>query len=106
MIRYSIPVCLSEKDGQPNLEEKAFFEAINKITEICEQHLEEEFGPDMASTLNTPFYYKQVDYVDKKGKRDETAAPVLYTKLTLKNQRKFFLYLQQRENKQLILWFS
>ena len=54
MIGYSIPVCLWEKDSQPNLEEKEFFETISKITEICQQHLEDEFGPDMASTLNTP----------------------------------------------------
>ena len=38
----------------------------------------------MASTLDTPYYYKQVENVDKKRKkktkRDETAAPVLYAK--------------------------
>ena len=109
LIGYSIPFCLWEKDGQPNLEEKAFFEAISKITEICQQHLEEKFGPDMASTLNTPLYYKQVEYVDKKGKketkRDEQLLQFFMQNLFIpKNQRKFFLFLQQRENKQLILF--
>ena len=84
LIGYSTPVCLWEKDSQPNLEEKAFFEAVSKITEICQQYLEDEFEPDMASTLDRPYYYKQVEYVDKKRKkktkRDETAAPVFYAK--------------------------
>ena len=97
LIGYSIPVCIWEKDSQPNLEEKEFFETISKITEICQQHLEDEFGPDMASTLNTPFYYKQGEYVDKKGKkktkRDETAAPVLYTKLIYSEKSKKILSL-------------
>ena len=109
MIGYSIPVRLWEKDSQPNIEEKVFFESINNIAEICQQHLEDEFGPDMTSTLNAPFYYKQVEYVDKKGKkktkRDETAAPVLYAKLiTLKKPNKFFLFLKQKDSKKLIFF--
>ena len=79
------------------LKRKNFFETISKITEICQQHLEDEFGPDMASTLNTPFYYKQGEYVDKKGKkktkRDETAAQVLYTKLIYSEKSKKILSL-------------
>lgn len=35
-----------------NENEKAFFEAINKFPEICQQHLEEDFGPDADSCLN------------------------------------------------------
>ena len=109
MIGYSIPVRLWEKDSQPNIEEKAFFESINNITEIGQQHLEDEFGPDMTSTLNAPFYYKQVEYVDKKGKkkskRDETAAPVLYAKLIYSEKTKeFFLFLKQKESKKLIFF--
>ena len=45
-----------KKDSQPNENETSFFEALNKITEICQQHLEEEFGPNMASYL-TNFLY-------------------------------------------------
>ena len=110
MIGYSIPVCLWEKDSQPNLEEKEFFETISKITEICQQHLEDEFGPDMASTLNTPFYYKQGEYVDKKGKkktkRDETAAPVLYTKLIYSEKSKKILSLFTTKEKQTVNRFD
>ena len=87
--------CVNEKKNQetnklvgysiPNPKEKAFFEAINNITTICQQHLENEYRADMALSLSSPFYYKQVEYTDKKGKtktkRDESAAPVLYIKL-------------------------
>ena len=104
MIGYSIPVCLWEKDGEPNLEEKAFFEVINKITEICQFHLEEEFGADLASTLNAPFYYKQVEYVHKKGKkktkRDEAAAPVLYGKLIYSEKSKKIISLFSTKGKE------
>ena len=101
---FSIPVCLWEKDGQPNENEKAFFEAISKITEICQQHLENEYSADLASTLNSPFYFKQVEYVDKKGKkkikRDESAAPVLYAKLVYSDKSKKILSLFKTKGKE------
>ena len=108
MIGFSIPVCLWEKDSQPNNEEKSFFESINNVTEICQKHLEDEYDADLASSLNSPLYYKQVEYVDKKGKkktkRDETATPVLYAKLIYSEKtKKFFLFLKQKESKKLIL---
>ena len=65
---YSIPVCLWEKEEKPNESEKSFFEAINKVTEIYQHYLEEEFGPDMAGYLTNSLYWKQVEYTDKKGK--------------------------------------
>ena len=37
---YSIPVCLWKKDEKPNQEEKDFYNAINKIHEICRDYLE------------------------------------------------------------------
>lgn len=48
------------------------------------------------------FYYKQIEYEDKKGKTkkkiDENAAPVLYVKLIYSDKsKKYFLYLEQRE---------
>ena len=59
-----------------------FFNALNDLTEATQQYLEEEFGPDMASHLSSPLYYKQVEYTDKEGKtktkNDESASPVLY----------------------------
>ena len=49
LIGYSIPICLWAKDSEPSTKEKAFFEAINNITTICQQHLESEYGADLAS---------------------------------------------------------
>ena len=85
LVGYSIPVCLWAKDSKPNTKEKAFFEAINNITTISKQHLENDHGADLASSLSSPFYYKQEEYIDKKGKKktriDSSSAPVLYAKL-------------------------
>ena len=81
LVGYSIPICLWSKDSEPNPREKAFFEAINNITTICQQHLESEYGADLASSLSSPFYDKQVEYTDKKEKKktkiDPSTAPVL-----------------------------
>ena len=82
LVGYSIPVCLWTKDSEPNTQEKAFFDVINNVMEIRRLHLQSEYGADLASSLSEPFYYKQVEYTDKKGKkktkRDTSAAPVLY----------------------------
>ena len=82
---YSMPVCLWSKDSEPNTQEKAFFETLNNVMGICSLHLESEYGADLAPSLSSPFYYKQVEYTDKKGKKktkiDPSAAPVLYAKL-------------------------
>ena len=96
-------MCLWAKDSEQNPQEKAFFEAINNITTICQQHLENEYGADLASSLSSPFYYKQVEYTDKKGKkktkRDESAAPVLYTKLIYSEKSKKILSLFKTKGK-------
>ena len=85
LVGYSMPVCLWAKDSEPNNKEKAFFDVINNVTTLSQQHLENEYGPDLASTLSSPFYYKQIEYTDKKGKKrtkvDESSSPVLYAKL-------------------------
>ena len=85
LVGYSIPVCLWAKDSEPNNKEKAFFDVINNVTTLSQQHLENEYGPDLASTLSSPFYYKQIEYTDKKGKSktkvDDSSAPILYAKL-------------------------
>ena len=85
LVGYSIPVCLWAKDSEPNNKEKAFFDVINNVTTLSQQHLENEYGPDLASTLSSPFYFKQIEYTDKKGKKrtkvDESSSPVLYAKL-------------------------
>lgn len=61
------------------------------------QFLEDEYGPDLASNLTNIFYYKQIEYTDKKGKtkkkKDESAAPVLYVKLIYSDKAKKILSL-------------
>ena len=102
-VGYSIPVCLWAKDSEPNPQEKAFFDVINNITTISQQHLESEYGADLASSLSEPFYYKQVEYPDEKGKkktkRDPSAAPVLYAKLIYSEKSKKILSLFKTKGK-------
>ena len=94
---YSIPVCLWNRDSVPNTKELSFFETLNNIVLFCQKHLENEFGPDLASSLSNPFYYKQIEYTDKKGrsktKRDDTSAPILYAKLIYSEKSKKILSL-------------
>ena len=97
LVGYSIPVCLWARDSEPNNKEKAFFDVINNVTSLSQQHLEDKFGPDCASSLSSPFYYKQIEYTDKKGrsktKKDDTSAPVLYAKLIYSEKSKKILCL-------------
>ena len=85
LVGYSLPVCPWSKDSEPNAEEQLFFEALNNIMGISTLHLESEYGADLASSLSSLFYFKQEEYVDKKGKKkirkDLLAAPVLYARL-------------------------
>ena len=97
LVGYSIPVCLWKKDSEPDNKEKAFFDFINILKTLSQQHLENEYGADQASSLSSPFYYKQIEYTDKKGKKrtkvDESSAPVLYTKLIYSEKTKKILSL-------------
>ena len=103
LVGYSIPFCLWSKDSEPNTQEKAFFDAINNVVAMCRLHLESEYGADLASSMSSPFYYKQVEYTDKKGKkktkRDPSAAPVLYAKLIYSEKSKKILSLFRTEGK-------
>ena len=103
LVGYSIPVCLWAKDSEPNTKEKAFFDVINNLTTISQQHLENEYGADLASSLSSPFYYKQVEYTDKKGKKktkiDESSSPVLYAKLIYSEKSKKILSLFKTKGK-------
>ena len=94
---YSIPVCLWSKDSAPNPKELSFFETLNNVVSMCQSHLESEYGLDLASSLSSPFYYKQIEYTDKKGKKktkvDESSAPVLYAKLIYSEKSKKILSL-------------
>ena len=71
LVGYSMPVCLWAKDSEPNTKEKAFFDVINNVTTLSQKHLENEYGADLASTLSSPFYYKQIEYTDRKEKRKQ-----------------------------------
>ena len=106
LVGYSIPVCLWAKDSEPSTKEKAFFDAMNNVTNISQQHLENEYGADLASTLSSPFYYKQEEYTDKKGKKktriDPSSAPVLYVKLIYSEKsKKIFSLFKTKGNKDL-----
>ena len=103
LVGYSIPVCLWVKDSEPNTKEKAFFDAINNVTTLSQQHLENEYGADLASTLSSPFYHKQEEYTDKKGKKktriDPSSTPVLYAKLIYSEKSKKILSLFKTKGK-------
>ena len=91
---YSIPVCLWKKDAEPNQKETNFLNIINKVQELCQDHLSREIGENEATSLSDILYYKQVEYTDKKGKtkkkKDETSSPVLYVKLIYSSDTKKF----------------
>ena len=97
LVGYYMPVCLWSKDASPNSEEKAFFDVIINVEKLCNFHLESEYGADFASSMSSPFYYKQIDYTDNKGKkktkRDSSSAPVLYPKLIYSEKSKKILSL-------------
>ena len=97
LVGYSMPVCLWAKDSEPNTKEKAFFDVINNVITFSQQHLENEYGADLASSLSSPFYFKQEEYTDKKGKKktriDNSSAPVLYAKLIYSEKSKKILSL-------------
>ena len=97
LVGYSMPVCLWAKDSEPSTKEKAFFGAINNVTTLSQQHLENEYGVDLASSLSSPFYHKQEEYTDKKGKKktriDPSSAPVLYAKFIYSEKSKKILSL-------------
>ena len=97
LVGYSIPVCLWGRDSEPNDKEKEFFEFISNLTSLSQNYLEKEYGPDVASSLSSPLYYKQEEYTDKKGRKktrpDTSAAPVLYAKLIYADKSKQILSL-------------
>ena len=101
---YSIPICLWQNYSSPTSDEKPFYDCLNKIAEYCQQHLENEFGPDAASHLSNPLYFKQIKYTDKKGrkktKNGESAAPVLYANLIYSEKFKKILTLFSIKGKQ------
>ena len=92
--RYSIPVCLWKKDAEPNQKETNFLNIIKKVYNLCQDHLSREYGENEATSHSDILYYKQVEYIDKKGKtkkkKDESSSPVLYVKLIYSSETKKF----------------
>ena len=91
---YSIPVCLWKKDAEPNQKETNFLNTINKVQDLCYDHLSREYSENQAVSLSDVLYYKQIEQVDGKGKikkkKDKTSAPVLYVKLIYSSDTKKF----------------
>ena len=100
---YSIPVCLWKKDANPDQEEKDFYNALNKIHDICRDHLAEYYGDNEASSFGEILYYKQIEYQNSKGKtkkkKDESSSPVLYVKLIYSDKTKYCQYSEPKEIK-------
>ena len=91
---YSVPVCLWKKDAEPNQKEINFFNIVNKVQDLCRDHLSREYGENEATSLGEIPYYKQIEYTDGKGKtkkkKDKSSAPVLYVKLIYSSDNKTF----------------
>ena len=89
---YSIPVCLWKKDAEPNKKETNFFNIVNKVHDLCHDHLSREYGEKEAADLSDILYYKKTEYTDGKGKtkkkKDKSSAPVLYVKLIYSSETK------------------
>ena len=92
---YSIPVCLWKKNAEPNKKERNFFNIINKVQDLCRDHLSSNYGENEATSLSDVLFYSQKEYVDQKGKtkkkRDKTSSPALYVKLIYSTVTKKFL---------------
>ena len=97
---YSIPVCLWKKDAEPNQKETNFLNIINKVQDLCHDHLSRDYGENQAASLSDVLYYKQIEQVDGKGKikkkKDKTSAPVLYVKLIYSSDTKKDKYFNTR----------
>ena len=91
---YSIPVCLWKKNTEPNQKELNFFNIVNKVQDLCRDHLSREYGENEATSLGEILYYKQIEYTDGKGKtkkkKDKSSTPVLYVKLIYSSDTKKF----------------
>ena len=101
---YSIPVCLWKKDSEPNQKETNFLYIIKKVQDLCQDHLSREYGENESTSLTDMLYYKQIEYVDKKGKtkkkKDESSSPVLYVKLIYSSETKKFSTIFKVKGKQ------
>ena len=101
---YSIPICLWKKDAEPNQKETNFLNIINKVQELCQDHISREYGGNESSSLSDMLYYKLQEYHDKKGKpkkkKDLSSSPVLYVKLIYSTETKKFSAIFKVKGKQ------
>ena len=65
---YSIPVCLWKKDAEPNQKETNFFNIVNKVQDLCRDHLSREYGENEDISLGEILYYKQLNTLTEKVK--------------------------------------
>ena len=88
----SIPVCLWKSDGNPNQKEENFLNLLNKIYDICRDHLAKKYVDNEATSLGRVLYYKQIETKNSNGKikkkKDKSSAPVLYVKLIYSEETK------------------
>ena len=92
VVGYSFPVCLWSKDGEPTEEGEEFYECLKNIQEICREHLETVYGPEIANDLKNIFNYPE-------GKEDKRP-PLVYIKtLYSQNRKKFFTLFTEKGNK-------
>ena len=81
-------------DKETRNKETNFFNIVNKVQELCHDHLSREYSENQATSLTDVLYYKQIEQVDAKGKikkkKDKSSAPVLYAKLIYSSDTKKF----------------
>ena len=72
-----------------------------KITDICFNYLDTEFGPELANDLKSILYLKKkIEYTDSKDKKkDEKSTPVLYANFILKKSNKILSLIKTKGNK-------
>ena len=91
---YSISIYLWKKDAEPNQKETNFLNVMNKVQDLCHDHLSREYSENQAASLSEILYYKQIEQDDGKGKikkkKDKSSAPVLYVKLIYSSDTKKF----------------
>ena len=66
---YTIPLCLWKKNAEPNKKERNFFNIINKVQDLCRDHLSSNYGENEATSLSDVLFYSQKEYVDQKVKQ-------------------------------------
>ncbi|PFX21389.1 hypothetical protein AWC38_SpisGene14141 [Stylophora pistillata] len=84
---YSIPTYLWGVLDQPSRKEFDFYDGLKKIEDLCYEHLENLYGPEIPEMLKLPL-------IEREGK-----APILYSKLIFsKKTQNIHTLFRSREN--------